>query len=56
VTLRELQRVTSAGGRHRTALWAPIVLDERDQLAAGLRAHDGSLALPRAMTLVTATV
>ena len=32
------------------------VLDELDRLAAGHRTHDDSLALPRAMTLVTATV
>ena len=32
------------------------VLDELDRLVAGHRTHDGSLALPRAMTLVTATV
>jgi SAM-dependent methyltransferase len=32
------------------------VLDELNQLVAGHRTHDGSLALPRAMTLVTATV
>jgi len=32
------------------------VLDELDRLVAGYRTHDGSLALPRAMTLVTATV
>ena len=31
------------------------VLDELDRLVAAT-AHDGSLALPRAMTLVTATV
>ena len=32
------------------------VLDELDRLVARHRTHDGSLALPRAMTLVTATV
>ena len=32
------------------------VLEELDRLAAGHRTHDDSLALPRAMTLVTATV
>jgi SAM-dependent methyltransferase len=32
------------------------VLDELDRLVASHRTHDGSLALPRAMTLVTATV
>jgi SAM-dependent methyltransferase len=32
------------------------VLDELDRLVAGHRTQDGSLALPRAMTLVTATV
>lgn len=32
------------------------VLDELDRLVAGHRTHRGSLALPRAMTLVTATV
>lgn len=32
------------------------VLDELQRLVAGHRTHDGSLALPRAMTLVTATV
>ena len=32
------------------------LLDELDRLAAGHRTHDDSLALPRAMTLVTATV
>lgn len=31
------------------------VLDELDRLVAAYRTHDGSLALPRAMTLVTAT-
>jgi len=32
------------------------VLDELDRMVAGHRTHHGSLALPRAMTLVTATV
>ena len=32
------------------------VLVELDRLVAGSRTHDGSLALPRVMTLVTATV
>ena len=31
------------------------VLVELDRMVAGARTHDGSLALPRAMTLVTAT-
>lgn len=37
-------------GAERAAL-----LDELDRLVAGHRTHDGSLALPRTMTLVTAT-
>ena len=32
------------------------VLDELHQLVADHRTHDGSVRLPRAMTLVTATV
>jgi hypothetical protein len=32
------------------------VLEELDRLVAGHRTHDDALALPRAMTLVTATV
>jgi hypothetical protein len=42
---------TALSASERAAL-----LGELDRLVADHRQHDGSLALPRAMTLVTATV